>query len=239
LARHMDAAETIGQRIISGLLPPGAVLPTAGEIAVDVKLSRPAMREGIKILSGKGLVQSVPGRGTVVRPRVEWNLFDADVLRWHQGSEPSAAFVRDLYALRRAVEAEAGAMAAQRASPTDLAKIEAAIQTMAVAETVSLASLKADLSFHQAILVASGNHFLVALAPIIETSLMVTFRLQRKVCPIPEHFVPDHQAIFTAIKRGDVAGVRVATTALLDRAEVAAMESLKAAGAPLTKEPRE
>ena len=233
MARHMDAAELVGQQIVSGVLLPGDVLPSGKDLGQGVELSRPAMREAIKVLSGKGLVQSVPGKGTIVRPRVDWNLFDPDVLRWYQGNEPSAAFIRDLYQLRRAIETEAGAMAALRASPADIVKIEAALQTMATVDTVSPASIKADLSFHQAILVASGNNFLVALAPIIETTLSVVFLLQRKACPIPAHFVHDHQAILNAIKHGDPAEVRTATLALLERAERAAMESLKDTSAAL------
>lgn len=230
MARHVDAAELLGQRIVSGELRSGMVLPSATELARDRKLSRPAMREAIKILVGKGLVHSVPGLGTVVRPRVAWNLFDADVLRWHQGTEPTAAFIRDLYQLRRAIEPEASSMVALHASPDALGHIEAALDTMSTVETVSPASIQADLAFHQAILVASGNAFLVAFAPVIEASLVVAFRLQRKACPVSEYFVPAHRAILTAIKRGDPVATRDAMTTLLERAERHAMESLRAAG---------
>ena len=90
-------------------------------------------------------------------------------------------------------------------------------------------SIKADVAFHQAILMGTGNEFLAAFAPAIATSLTVTFSLQREAHPDQDHFVPRHRAIFDAIKRGDPEGARQAFRTLLSEAESDAMAGIRVA----------
>ncbi len=184
------------------------------------------MREALKLLAGKGLVESAPRRGTVVRPRLAWNRLDLDVLSW-QMATPNAALIRGLFELRRIIEPEAAAYAALRASPEALADIEKCLALMARFKTESLDSVRADVSFHTAILVASGNEFLAAFGPAISTSLTLAFTLQRGACPTPDHFVPSHRKIFNAIRRGDPDTARSAVSKLLVRAEDDAIACLK------------
>src|SRR5882757_10065549 len=120
-------AERLGRRIVSGELRPGTTLPNSTLLAREMSVSRPAMREAIKLLAGKGLIESAPRRGTVVRPRTSWNGLDQDVLAWQTGDAPNAAFVRHLFELRRMIEPEAAAYAAQRATSERLAEIESAL----------------------------------------------------------------------------------------------------------------
>jgi DNA-binding FadR family transcriptional regulator len=225
--RHGQIAETLGRRIVSGELQPGATLPSSTDLAGAMSISRPAMREAIKLLSGKGLVESTPRRGTVVRPRACWNILDSEVLSWQLGDAPNAAFVRDLYELRRFIEPEAAACAALRGTRNSLSDIENALQVMSSTETISRKSIEADVAFHRSILIASGNAFLVAFAPAIETSLRMAFSFQREACPLSEHFVPDHRAIVDAVRRGDADGARAAVRKLLVQAEDDAMTSLR------------
>jgi DNA-binding FadR family transcriptional regulator len=226
-SRHVLAAERIGRRIVSGDLKPGATLPNSTDLAKQLSIARPAMREAIKLLAGKGLVESTPRRGTVVRPRNAWNSLDEDVLIWQLGEEPNAAFVRDLFELRRIVEPEAAVCAALRATPSALSEIENALQLMETAETTSPASIQADVAFHLSILAASGNGFLMSFAAAIRTSLFLAFGLQRKTCPDPAQFIPRHRAIVEAIRRGDPDAARHAVRALLIEAESDAMTSLR------------
>ena len=185
------------------------------------------MREAIKLLAGKGLVESTPRRGTVVRPRHAWNSLDEDVLNWQLGDAPNATFVRDLFELRRIIEPEAAACAALRATALTLSEIETALHLMESAETTSPVSIQADVAFHLSILVASGNGFLMSFAPAIRTSLAIAFGLQRKTCPGLDHFIPEHRAIVEAIRGGDSDAARRAVRALLIEAESDAMASLR------------
>lgn len=225
--RPVGPAEALGRRIVSGDLTPGTTLPNLEQLADQFSISRLTMREAIKLLAGKGLVSSTPRRGTVVRPRNEWNRLDPEVLVWQIGDIPNAGFVRNLFELRRMVEPEAAALAAKRASGAALAAIESAYAQMEAAESRAPESIKADVAFHQAILTATGNEFIAALAPAIDTSLMLTFTIQRGAWPDPHNFLPSHHAVLAAIQRGDADGARETVHKLLARSEVDAMDGLR------------
>ncbi len=228
--RHVQAAESLGRRILGGELKPGAVLPNATQMARLMSVSRPALREALKLLAGKGLLESSPRRGTIVRPRVAWNRLDEDVLHWQMGEALDAAFVRDLYELRRMIEPEAAAFAAARATTARLADVERALGQMGGVEPNSPVSVQADVSFHLSILVASGNEFLASFGPAIRTSLTVAISYQRVSCHGTDHFVPDHRAIFEAIRRGDPDAARAASLKHLGQAEIDAKEALRRRG---------
>ena len=185
------------------------------------------MREALKLLTGKGLLESTPRRGTVVRPSQAWNCLDRDVLNWQLGDTPNADFVRDLFELRRIIEPEAAACAADRATRTTLSDIEKALIVMEHADTTSSASIEADVAFHLSILIASGNGFLMSFGPAIQTSLAIAFRFQRRACLSSEHFVPAHRAIVDAIRRGDPDLARSAARELLTTSEADASRGLR------------
>src|ERR1043166_4383006 len=73
--------EELGPRVIGGTLAGGDVLPTEPALCEEFGFSRTVVREGLKLLEGRGLVRVEQGRGTTVQPRGSWNLLDPDVLR--------------------------------------------------------------------------------------------------------------------------------------------------------------
>src|SRR5579871_5277797 len=79
---HGQVAHDIGRRILGGLVKPGELLPSETELSQRLGVSRTALREAIKVLAGKGLIESRPKTGTRVRPRESWNFLDPDVLTW-------------------------------------------------------------------------------------------------------------------------------------------------------------
>ena len=213
-----------------GHLTPGTTLPNLDRLAEEFSMSRLTMREAIRMLAGKGLVSSAPRRGTVVRPPEDWSRLDADVLGWQIGAMPNAAFIRNLFELRRMVEPEAAALAASRANARDIAAIERALAAMAAAESRAPESISADVDFHQAILKATGNEFIAALAPTIGQALMLAITIQRDAWPDVENFVPSHRLILDAIQRGDAEAARKAVNTLLVRAEVDALDGIRLMG---------
>ena len=221
------AAEAIGRRIVAGELTPGAALPNLEVLAEQFSLSRLTMRDAIKTLGSKGLLSSVRRRGTVVRPRSEWNCLDADVMLWQVSDFPNAGFARNLLELRRIVEPEAAALAAERASGKALANIELAFADMVSAESRQVESMTADIAFHYSILNGTRNEVIAAFAPAIETSLLLTLSMQREVWPHKDHFIATHRAVVDAIRRGDAAAARTATGALLNQAEIDANDAFR------------
>lgn len=228
--RHAQTAEALGRRIVGGSLPPGAVLPNADLLAREYRVSRPALREAIKLLAGKGLLEMAPRRGTVVRPRAAWNRLDDDVINWELGEAPSATFVRNLFELRRMIEPEAAALAATRATGAGIADIEVALHAMRQADFASRDSIAADLDFHRAILTHSGNDFLATFAPAIEAYLRVTFDMQRHADRAATDYLRDHAAVFHAIRDRRPDQARAATLALLQPAEGDALAGLNGVG---------
>src|ERR671936_3107405 len=85
---HGAIVHDIGVRIMRGELQPGDLLPTEEELRGELAVSRTVLREAIKVLAAKGLVESRPKTGTRVRPRQSWNLLDPDVLAWQQEGTP-------------------------------------------------------------------------------------------------------------------------------------------------------
>ncbi|MBS7704337.1 FadR/GntR family transcriptional regulator [Chelatococcus asaccharovorans] len=217
--RHTEVAVAIGRQIVGGAWAPGQALPPEDALSRELGVSRSSLREAIKILAGKGLVKSSPRRGTVVRAQDQWNLFDADVLSWRSEGQLSADFVRELFELRRMIEPDAAALAAERAIPARLNALETAMAALAAADTHSTHSIEADLAFHRAVLAASGNQLLAALAPVIEASLTLAFRVTRATPDELDHVIPMHGAVVDAIISGDAAAARAAMRGLLARSE--------------------
>jgi len=100
---------SIGARIVRGELAPRD--PVSGDEWADGELSRTALREAIKVLAGKGLVEMRPKTGTRVRERRFWNLLDPDVMAWRLEDTSDARLLRDVIDLRRVIEPEAARLA--------------------------------------------------------------------------------------------------------------------------------
>lgn len=100
---HGQTVETLARRVLSGEIAEGATLDMAAlQSELDVSLT--ALRESLKVLAAKGMVDARQKRGTFVRPRSDWNLLDADVLRWQfsesDGTGADPALLRNLGEVR-------------------------------------------------------------------------------------------------------------------------------------------
>jgi DNA-binding FadR family transcriptional regulator len=215
---HGQVAHELGGRILRGELVPGAVLPNEAEFSASLSVSRTALREAIKVLAAKGLVESRPKTGTRVRPRADWNLLDPDVLAWQFAAGPFTRFIEDIFELRQMIEPQAAAMAARRAGAAEIEPIEEAYRGMAAAGNDSDLWIDPDLRFHQAIIRATGNELLWPLGAIIETALATSFRLSSAHWDGPIHSLPLHRAILDAIRERDAEAAHAAMHRLLDGA---------------------
>src|ERR1700712_2993250 len=100
---HGQTVEVLAQRILTGQVSEGETLDlTALQGEFDVSLT--VLREALRVLAAKGLVDARPKRGTFVRPRGDWSLLDADVLRWHFARSQVPGLFDDLHELRTIVE---------------------------------------------------------------------------------------------------------------------------------------
>jgi DNA-binding FadR family transcriptional regulator len=171
---HSAVANEIGLRIVRGDYPPGAILPNEAKWAETFNVSRSAVREAIKMLMAKSLLNSRPKVGSRVEPRERWNLLDRDVLAWYAASPQREKFLKTVQEFRYIVEPEAAALAATRRTEQQMAEIEKACGDMGAATTLSTRT-EADTRFHMAILSAAGNELLVPLGVLIESGLDYLF----------------------------------------------------------------
>lgn len=216
---HSTILNQIGQRIVWGEYTPGDTLPNADDWSAEYGVSRTVLREVVKVLSGKGMVQSRPKTGTVVRPRSDWNFLDPDVLAWRYSGAINEGDVRDLFELRRAIEPMAAAAAAERATPEQIADLEALLTEMDAVADDGDRFAGPDLLFHQAILRMTGNELIGSLAALIETALLMSFRLSISSAILQRHSMPLHRKVVRCIAGGDGEGARKAMLVLLKHAE--------------------
>src|SRR5712692_8302865 len=200
---HGRVAHEIGLRIVRGEMVPGEVLPNEADWSALLDVSRTALREAIKVLAAKGLIESRPKTGTRVRPRESWNFLDPDILSWRAAASSGDAYAHELFELRRVIEPAACALAAPRATAQQLRAMDEALRGMELAGENGELFAGPDLLFHQTILRMTGNELIASLAALIEAALSLSFQLSNANPAGQSHSVPLHRAIMTAIAARD------------------------------------
>lgn len=211
---HGQVVRELGTRIVGGDLKPGDVLPREDTLAESMQVSRNALREALKVLSAKGLIESRPKTGTRVRPMDAWNQLDADVLSWRCASMPTDDFIEKLVEMRELIEPAAAASAAQRRSTTQLARIDAAYRKMEAAKDTGEWAV-ADLAFHNAVLHATGNELMISLFAVIESVLGVFFVLSAQTAGDFKYSLPHHHKVLDAIRKNQPEVARKAMQAMI------------------------
>jgi DNA-binding FadR family transcriptional regulator len=216
---HGRVVEWIGLRIVSGEFDEGSQLPNEADLSARLRVSRGGVREAVKALAAKGLVEPRPRLGTRVLPRPEWNLMDRDVIDWH-GRAADLAFLGDLLELRMMVEPGAARLAAERSSPEQVAALEAAYEGMA-RHAGSLPDdeeefVAADLAFHLTILRASGNQLIEQLGRLLETGLHHALEATSHLPGGVAATLPLHRAVLLAVRGHRPTAAERATKRLLE-----------------------
>ncbi|WP_136659747.1 FadR/GntR family transcriptional regulator [Nitratireductor sp. XY-223] len=198
-----QVAREIGRRIVSQTYAPGDLVEDEGTLAERYQVSRSVIRDAVKILVGKGLLEVRRGIGTRVRARSSWGLLDDDVLAWYQSAPPNGDFFHQLMEIRQVFEPKAARWAAERATEEELAQIEAAIERMEAEKGSAEDFVIADALFHRSILRAAQNEFLVAMEGVIFSALLSSIRLTNKDPRENEDSIPFHREVYEAIAARD------------------------------------
>lgn len=220
----------LGLAIVAGQIEQGALLPGDGELTERHGVSRTVVREALKTLAGKGLLQAKARVGTRVRDRADWNLFDSDVLIWHARSGFSPDFLMHLGEMRLALEPAGAALAAGRRTAAQLDDLGQWVARMERPDLTPSDFVQADLGLHLAVARAAGNPFLLSVSTLIEVALIA---MMTGSSPADEPLrlaksIRQHRAIFEAIEAQDAvaAGEAMRTVVQLgiDRSRRAAGE---------------
>lgn len=230
---HSHLIEELGSRIAGGVYPEGSILPGNVELLDEFGVSRTVLREAIRTLSAKGLLESRARVGTRVLPRSRWNMFDSDVLTWHVRAGISTQFIAFLSEVRMAVEPEAAALGAIRRTEEQAQRISHWFEQMARSDQTSEEFALNDLEFHRMVALASDNPFMISLSSVIEIALATAFTISSPVEDENdfELAVRLHRRIAEAIveKEPDIARIamRQAIQSGIDRAVAALQNGLK------------
>ncbi|WP_249157993.1 FadR/GntR family transcriptional regulator [Bradyrhizobium jicamae] len=210
---HSQVTDRVGSSIVRGDIGVGETLPPEMQICEMMDVSRTVVREAMRTLTGKGLIESRPKSGTRVRPPEQWNQLDPDVLRWHLETADMDRYLAKLFQLRTAVEPAAASFAATHATEDDVARIRAGWEGMAAAKT-NEEFVTSDIAFHQAIYFATRNEFFWPIAQMFDITLRQSFSIAATGTHRPRALV-EHRAVLDAIAAGDAEAARTATHVLL------------------------
>ena len=219
---HGDVVDTLGRKVVQGELAPGEVIDV-DSLEHEFAVSRSVVREAIRALAAKGLVDARPKHGTFVRDRSNWSLLDPDVLAWQADGSANAGLLIDLEEVRRIVEPQAARLASLRHNAHDLAAMEETLDRLANATRRDPGVrdyAEADVGFHSAILAASRNEILLQLTPVLEHALRLRDSLVYGGLGGLDHAgtVAAHRAVLEAIASGDTDAAEARTRLLLSAA---------------------
>jgi len=235
---HSLAVDRIAEWIVSERFPVGTALPIEQKLCEELGVSRTIVREAVKTLAAKGMVEVAPKLGSRVLPETLWNLFDPQVLGWRLNFREAGAVAEDLTELRMLFEPAAARFAATRAGYSEKRAIRHAYERMAKAEGRSDAFSQADIEFHKLILGASHNSFMSRLAPLVEILIQTTLALYAEGGWDSEHIesasLPLHAALADAIAAGDAAGADRAARSIIETAQTDMHRALKRLAAETT-----
>jgi DNA-binding FadR family transcriptional regulator len=218
----------LGRDICAGRFQPGDILPPEADLCERFNLSRIVIREAVKGLAAKGMVDVRRKVGTQVQELAHWNLFDPDIIAWRtQTVGVDRTMSRDLLELRRVVEPATARLAARRASAEQRAALRAAYQAMVRAVAGEGDYVSADLAFHTTIMRAAGNQFLGQMQSAMGALLHATFQIVSRKPGGPAHSLPMHDMLCNAIERGDEADAEQATLRLIEQSERDLIEQLQ------------
>ncbi len=211
----VQVARELGRRIVAGHFEPGTLIDDENALSERYQVSRVVVRDAVKILVSKGLLDVRRGIGTKVKPRDQWVMLDDDVLAWHLTTKPNPDFLQQLMDIRSAFEPKAARWAAERASDKDIDDIAAAVRMME-AEVNSIENfVVADARFHRAILKAAHNEFLSAMEGVIYSAILLSVQISNQSAVGNAASVPFHKDIYVAIKAGNANKAEKLTLTLL------------------------
>jgi DNA-binding FadR family transcriptional regulator len=207
---HAQVVDNIVGRIVSGDLAPGALLPSEPEMSVQFGVSRTVVREALRVLGAKGLIDVRHGSGTRVTAPNEWDPLDAAILAVRRERGQLGAVLNDLIEARGIIECEVAALAATRHAANDRSRIEKLLAAMRASLDRSAEFVEADAAFHEALVAASGNRVLMRMMEPVHELVHFGQSMTNAIPGILARALADHEGIATAVFARDANAAREA-----------------------------
>ena len=219
---HRKVVDMLAMQIIRGEYEAGSPLPVEAEVCRALGVGRSSVREAMRVLADKGMIEVRPRTGTKVLDRASWRRLDPDLVRWMLAAGGDQELLADLVEARRILEPAAAMLAAKRATGADLARIEVALTGMSDAmpgdgrDGDLEACVEADIAFHKAILSASGNSVLEEFEVVIDGALRAAFMKSAELAQSYPQTISAHGEVYEAIRMRDAQRAGAAMSSLLD-----------------------
>lgn len=182
---------------------PGDKLPNEIELASKMGVGRTTLREALRGLATKGVLEIHRGKGTYIAESInvlgDFDLQQGNILRLR---------LRDIYEARLLFEPELAAIACRKATDKEIANI---VEIGAKVEAVIRANgdrTEMDQTFHRAIAAAAHNEFLLQVFPVIEQAIADSIRLNPGPGALAEDTIRDHAMLMDFLQRRDAEGAK-------------------------------
>ena len=218
---HSYVINEVGRAIVAGEMPVGSSLPNDAEMVDRFGVSRTVLREALKTLEAKGLVEARAKVGTRVLPQSRWNLFDRQVLAWKLECDPSPAFLQSFQIVRESLEVQSARLAALHREAEHIRLLNYWMNQRILMTHQPEPFALAEFEIHRVVAEASGNPFLRASTAIMEFGVahgVLSLLAADRTAP-PEGLAEDrakrYEALIGAIDRGEAENAAAVMAALL------------------------
>src|SRR4051812_11548354 len=213
-----ELADRLLGEVVDGTYAVGSPLPPEGDLATALGVSRLTVREAVRILRSKNVVQIQRGRGTFVNRPEEWSSLDA-VVRMAANDESAGGVSERLLEARAMVEIGAARLAAVRRSDGHLAELRTHLDEMVAGADAGDVErfVDGDIAFHAVIMRASGNLFVPFMFEPFGQLLRHTRQQTSAVPEIQRHAIAQHRTILDCLSQGDEALSREAMEAHMEQ----------------------
>ena len=207
---HEEVSRQIARHIVRGDLPNGSPLPSEATLIQQFEVSRAVVREALRSLVQRGLVDMRQGRRTVVLPQEEWDVLDPLVLEAYREEGLIEPLIRDFLWIRCMLEPSVAAEAARHANASLVDDLRSCLQRMEDNLDNATVFFSEDMAFHNFLAAATGNRVLLRIMTTISHLFNVTRDLTHEVATAPLGALEWHKQIYNAIAKKDPDGAREA-----------------------------
>src|SRR4051812_45577912 len=207
-----QAARNLMAFIQSQALKPGSFLPPETQLAADLGVSRPIIREALKSLEGKGIIEVMSGKGAVIRP------LDGEQLElyFQRAIQIESEAIIDLLELRKGIEVQSAVLAAQRRTADEIASLTQIVAEMRHNLHNPVAYVELDMAFHIQTATMTRNTMLRTLVGTLRMAINSTINesmFRKQTDEQLERVQVGHETILACLELGDAEKTGRAMTA--------------------------